>query len=535
MFPNLPGLPNSGRSRPAGRLLTAASLLVCAAGLAAQVPMYVLEGATSEVYGEFVCAAGDVDGDGFADIALTVRPEDEVGAARIEIRSGRDGSLLHELLFDHPGDEKGVRLAPAGDLDGDGQPDLIVRMGDHKRVHVLSGTSPFAIIHRFEVDGPTGLGLVAGLGDMDLDGVSDFAIAGSQGGNGFVACLSGATGDLILVKIGSGPGDLFGNNVADAGDVNGDGHADLLVRHNQSDIYFNGVVSVFSGHDGSLLAKLFGGSIGVSMGTVGDLDGDGCDEVILGKPQLPNPHIIGPGSAIVYSVKLQATLFEYWGELTFEECGFRVGGLGDVDGDAVPDFFITSPNYSPYYGSGILGKAWVRSGADGALLFSVEGDYDLGGIGSAAAAGGDVNGDGRCDLIVGRTGSLAVHALMPPFTWLGAELAGTLAAPFLYGQGTLQPQSATEIGLNGAAPGASALLVAGLAALNAPFKGGTLVPAPQALVPGLTAGADGHGTLAFHWPAGLPSGTSLYLQAWLADAGGPAGFAATNALKAVTP
>lgn len=520
--------------------LAAACLIVGAASLSAQgptpVPVHVfLGGPAPEVYGSTVCTAGDVDGDGFGDVAIAVRMDDQSGPSRLEIRSGRDGGLLGELVFDEPGDEKGLNLAPIGDIDGDGHPDLIVGRGDHKRVHVHSGKSPFAVIRRFEVDGPTNLGMVTGLGDMDADGVSDLAIAGDQGFDvSFVACLSGATGDLILIEYGAGPGDMFGNNLADAGDVNGDGHADLLVRHNQSDIYFNGVVSIFSGLDGSLLAKLYGGSIGASMGCVGDLDGDGCDEVILGKPQFPNPHMIGPGSAIVYSVNLHATLFEYSGEVAFEEYGYRVGGLGDVNADTVPDFFITSLHYTPGFGSGILGKAWVRSGADGSVLFSVEGQYDLGGLGALGAAAGDVDGDGRGDLLLGRSGRVLVHTVSPPFTWLGEGLAGSLPAPFLYGAGGLQPGSVTTLGLNGAPSGASPLLVAGLSALYAPFKAGTLVPQPQAIVLLPAVDGNGHSALHVHWPA-LPASTTLYLQAWHADAGGPAGFAASNALAAVTP
>ncbi|HZL99204.1 MAG TPA: VCBS repeat-containing protein [Planctomycetota bacterium] len=533
-----------------GRILLIAVLLLCTCALAlsAQVPMHVFQGGpTLENYGREVCAAGDVNGDGHADIAISAPDDDGSGPGRIEIRSGRDGSLLHELLGTAPGDEYGAHLAPLGDLDGDGQPELIVASANGKVVDVLSGRT-FAAIHHYQLPpGPVTMGWgLADVGDMDGDGRHDFSIAGSEGDAiGFVSIMSGGSGALLLLKHGSKPGDLFGTNVAGAGDVNGDGHPDFLVKRNQADIYFQGFVSCFSGQDGSLLGTLGGGNIGTSMGAVGDLDGDGGDEVILGAPQFQSPHFTGPGYALVYSWKTNTTLFEFTGELSSDDFGYRVGGLGDVDADGVADFFITSLYAIPDAGSG-LGKAFVRSGADGSLLFSVEGQAGNGNLGGCAAAAGDVDGDGRCDLIVGaRDGSallpsghdgyVAVHVIAPPFTWAGLGLAGTLPAPILYGLGTLQPASVTEIGLNGALPGAAGTLIAGFAAIDAPFKGGTLVPLPQVLVPLPPVGPDGHLQLVGHWPPGLPAGTPLYLQAWLADALGPAGFAASNALEAVTP
>ena len=79
------------------------------------------------------------------------------------------------------------------------------------------------------------------------------------------------------------------------------------------------------------------------------------------------------------------------------------------------------------------------------------------------------------------------------------------------------------------------MLVAGLQALNLPFKSGTLVPVPQLAVSGLMTSGLGTVSLDATWPAGLPSGESLIFQAWIADAAGPAGFSATNALQAVQP
>ena len=74
------------------------------------------------------------------------------------------------------------------------------------------------------------------------------------------------------------------------------------------------------------------------------------------------------------------------------------------------------------------------------------------------------------------------------------------------------------------------MLFVGLSELGAPFKGGTLVPAVDLLVP-LTTDAAGGTSLQATWPAGIPPGFNFWVQVWIADPGGPVGFAASNGLK----
>lgn len=113
---------------------------------------------------------------------------------------------------------------------------------------------------------------------------------------------------------------------------------------------------------------------------------------------------------------------------------------------------------------------------------------------------------------------------------LGLAKSGTLGPPQLGGSGPLTAGSANELALAQALPGAACTLVFGLASLNVPFKGGTLVPAPLLLV-ALAADASGGLLLPFAWPAGVAPGTDLYFQAWLQDAGVPHGFSASNGLR----
>ena len=129
-------------------------------------------------------------------------------------------------------------------------------------------------------------------------------------------------------------------------------------------------------------------------------------------------------------------------------------------------------------------------------------------------------------------GQLTMHA-----AWfdLGAALAGAHGPPLLAPDGMLQPGSPVTLALSNALENSSFTLIVGVSALQAPFKGGTLVPFPSVLVFGLPTGPAGALTLQGTWPSGLPSGFSLYFQEWVVDASGPSGLAATNAVRAVTP
>jgi len=76
--------------------------------------------------------------------------------------------------------------------------------------------------------------------------------------------------------------------------------------------------------------------------------------------------------------------------------------------------------------------------------------------------------------------------------------------------------------------------VAGGRRIDLPFKGGVLVPSPD-LVGAIVLDDSGGRQIDFRWPQGVPSGMSMIWQVWVADASGPAGFAATNALQSVAP
>ncbi len=124
-----------------------------------------------------------------------------------------------------------------------------------------------------------------------------------------------------------------------------------------------------------------------------------------------------------------------------------------------------------------------------------------------------------------------------PLDWtnLGSALAGTDGEPELIGKGPLVSSGTVTFTLAHARPAAAVFLVAGLSAVNVPFKGGTLVPSPDVVVFGLFTDAFGALSLPAALPPGLPPGLTLFLQDWIADPLGPQGWAASPAISASAP
>lgn len=120
-------------------------------------------------------------------------------------------------------------------------------------------------------------------------------------------------------------------------------------------------------------------------------------------------------------------------------------------------------------------------------------------------------------------------------TWhdLGLAKAGSAGTPALTGSGALAAGAAGTLKLSGAKANSTAYGIVGLGALNVPFLGGTLVPAPD-LVFAVPTSGSGQVTLPFTLPAGVPAGVTMYIQFWIADPPASHGFSASNALSGTT-
>ncbi|HEX5010646.1 MAG TPA: integrin alpha [Planctomycetota bacterium] len=543
----------------AGRALLVALL---AAGAAAQTPVFTVDGdADGDRSGGEVAGAGDIDLDGFSDLLAGAHWNDfnAVHCGQIKCCSGRDGSLLYVFYGDGLSDRLGVSCNSGGDVDGDGLLDVLggAYQGDSGAgyVRAYSGATG-AILHTWlgtEFIGQFGVS-VCGPGDLDGDGRGEIVVGarrmdssgGLDAGRTFV--YRGGTWGVLYVWDGDSPHDEFGHDTADAGDLDGDGAEEIAVAAWLDDLGGTdaGSVRLLAGATGvavrTLVGEAPGDAFGWSVAGCGDLDGDGVPDQVVGAPQA-DPAGDLSGRAYVVSGANGAFLFTFDGLAPADAFGYSVAGAGDVDVDGVPDLVVGAYRSDPA-GPG-SGSARLLSGADGHELATLAGAAPGDQFGKGVDGAGDSNGDGVDDVLVGAwsddtpngvdSGSFTLFRYpVPAFEDLGFGLAGGAGVPQLAASGTLQAGDPVSVTLTGAAPLAPVTLVVGTSIVLLPLKGGTLVPAPAALLSGLVT--DTAGTLALGGATPpLPSGTLLVLQAWIVDAGGPAGLAASNGVAHAVP
>jgi hypothetical protein len=157
--------------------------------------------------------------------------------------------------------------------------------------------------------------------------------------------------------------------------------------------------------------------------------------------------------------------------------------------------------------------------------------------GTEMRRGVDRDADGYLDRDEIELGSDPADAASVPMVWaeMGGALAGVHGLPKLLGKGPLVGGGTISFTVAETKENSSLFLVVGLSPLNAPFKGGLLVPAPDILVPGLPTGVYGSFTLGAPLPDPLPSGLTLIVQGWIIDSAAVKGFAATPAVSATSP
>lgn len=203
-------------------------------------------------------------------------------------------------------------------------------------------------------------------------------------------------------------GHQFGSDLAALGDVDGDGTGDLLVGASNSGV-FEGRAFVISGATGRTLYyfeleeedRAFWNLFPSDVAAVGDLDGDGICDFILGDPSWDPINGEPPNRAWVMSGKRGEVLFELQSDpeegAWVDGFGKSIAGIADLNGDSCPDLIVGAPWGGPPYVDLISGK-------DASLLLRIEAEGETDWVGWPVAALGDLNGDGTQDLAAADAG-----------------------------------------------------------------------------------------------------------------------------------
>lgn len=329
-------------------------------------------------------------------------------------------SLIDSLAGGTNGEWFGQAVAGAGDVNNDGFDDIIVGsprfyvsgVGSAGRVQIFSGASG-ALLRTFYGNTYTEHfgASVSGAGDVNNDGFDDVIVGGHLDDNngtdsGSATVFSGKTGGILYYYNGDAAGDQFGTSVKGVGDVNGDGYDDFIIGAPWTDVTGAnyGTTRVYSGATGAVLYTIHGSSTfvgsGLAVSGAGDVNADGIPDFIIGART---------NRARVYNGATGGLLYLYSGQTSADKFGSSVCGAGDVNNDGYDDFIIGAPN--DVFFPTLPGRARVYSGATGLLLHSFEGITLYDRLGHSVSGAGDVNNDGFDDLIVGSyTGRAAIYS-----------------------------------------------------------------------------------------------------------------------------
>ncbi len=348
--------------------------------------------------GQSLAASGDADGDGSPDFIVGAPGYMQDRGAAYLFNGPLTGELDMEFADakmvgpEGPAEECGYVVGGGSDLTGDGIEDLLVgapsAAGWTGRVYLVPGP----VIGELELSVDAhwidpvhqGVGMgeaLAAVGDIDGDGQDDLLVSALYENVGTAYLLYGPiVGDTLLsaaaVEFGDG-GDLTGISLGAAGDVNGDGAPDLMIGALPiNDMWLGGLFLVEGPMTGDLdlstqaSAQAHGedadDDAGTSLAAVGDIDGDGFDDLLVGAPMEGGD--TSAGAAYLVNGPLTGTLdladadAKLVGEAHLDHAGLSLASA-DVNGDGIPDILVGAP-YNDAGGSQ-AGAAYIVYGRGG--------------------------------------------------------------------------------------------------------------------------------------------------------------------------
>ncbi len=412
----------------------------------------MLEGNQKNAHlGYSVSGAGDVNGDGFADVIVSAPYFDsgEVDEGAVFVYYGSKSGISNPanvvIESNQAGAFFGTSVSGAGDVNSDGFTDIIVGTMQYSDDSTRNGA---AFIYHGSTSGVSNIAAatiktsyknahfgisVSSAGDVNGDGFADVIVGADAYSNAKGAAFvyhgsaSGVSTTPAAILKSDQEDARFGASVSNAGDVNGDKYDDIIIGswlydNGEMDegaafLYLGGPTGVSTSSSVIIESNQIGAHLGISVSSAGDVNADGFADVVVGSEHYDNGET-DEGQAFVYhgsasgisntpSAKMESNMANAW-------FGGSVSGAGDLNGDGYDDVIVGAHAYKKYktykglpyiYDEDFEGALFIYHGSGTGLSSTpvavVESNWRYTFFGNSVSGVGDLNGDGFDDLIVG--------------------------------------------------------------------------------------------------------------------------------------